>query len=194
MRLGSNKYTPVDFRLIAATNKNLRELVSKNKFRLDLYYRISIFKITIPPLRERGDDIINLAQHFINSAATKYQVPAPYLSDTAKFKLLNYTWPGNVRQLENTMLYAVYVSKNGIIWPENLPDDISATAMEITDDSVTKTVVKDRVILPIQEIEKVSIRDALLQTGNNIRETAKLLGISKSTLYRKIREYQILDI
>lgn len=196
MRLGSNKYTIVDFRLVAASNKNLMDLVNKNEFRQDLYYRLATFKVNLPSLRERGLDIINLAQYFISKTSTKLQMPVPILSEAVKSTLLSYNWPGNVRQLENVILCAVHLSKNGVITLENLPDDITSSSFTDcdceNDDKMTTIINKE--FSPIKGLEKMAIAQALEQTGNQIRETAKVLGLSKSTLYRKIREYHLLDI
>ncbi|SDD57697.1 sigma-54-dependent Fis family transcriptional regulator [Sporomusa acidovorans] len=195
-RLGSNQHIPVDFRLIAATNKDLLQLVNKNEFRQDLYYRLSVFKLSLPPLRERESDIIELAQHFISTTAAKLQIPAPSLSDAAKMELLEYAWPGNVRQLQNVILYAVHMSKDGVIWPEDLPDEINASAKSQNREEHGAKVnpLAKRRNLSIQEIEKLAITQSLYQTGNNVCETAKLLGLAKSTLYKKIKKYNLLDI
>jgi transcriptional regulator with PAS, ATPase and Fis domain len=123
-RLGGTRSIPVDFKLIAASNKNLKELVKNAQFREDLYYRLAVFKIRIPPLRERGLDILKLAAFFIEAAAKQMQVNVPVLSNPVKSKLLKYTWPGNVRQLENAMSYAVNMAKDDIILIQDLPDDV----------------------------------------------------------------------
>ncbi|ATW23649.1 sigma-54-dependent Fis family transcriptional regulator [Candidatus Formimonas warabiya] len=197
MRLGSNQYIPVDFRLITATNQNLLDLVNKSLFRQDLYYRLSVFRINIPPLRERNEDIIQLAQHFIHSAAQRLKIKEPVLSDPVKLLILQYLWPGNVRQLENAMLYAVHLCKGGVIWPEDLPDDIHLHSADIFQKKSYETkpiMPNSKMNLQIKEIEIISIKQALQNTGNNIRETAEILGLSKSTLYRKIREYKLMDV
>lgn len=196
MRIGGRRYIPVNFRLIAATNKNLLELIDKNLFRRDLYYRLATLQINIPPLRERGSDIIKLAKTFIATISKRQRIAAPALSNAAIFYLLRYSWPGNVRQLENAMLYAVNMSREGIIKPEDLPQEISG--MPVSDDEVdtmlrfkpTKSVQNN---LTIKEMEIIMIVQALLQTGNNISEAANMLGMSRSTLYRKIKEYALLD-
>lgn len=188
MRIGGRRYIPVNFRLIAATNKNLLELIDKNLFRRDLYYRLATLQINIPPLRERGSDIIKLAKTFIATISKRQRIAAPALSNAAIFYLLRYSWPGNVRQLENAMLYAVNMSREGIIKPEDLPQEISG--MPVSDDEVdtmlrfkpTKSVQNN---LTIKEMEIIMIVQALLQTGNNISEAANMLGMSRSTLYRK---------
>jgi transcriptional regulator of acetoin/glycerol metabolism len=189
MRVGGSRYQPVDFRLIAATNKNLADLVNNDQFREDLYYRLEVFKIGIPPLRERGADIVQLAKYFIDSVAEKQQIPAPALSNQTILRLLQYGWPGNVRQLENAMLFAVNMASSGIIEPEDLPAAISGLEN-------IKFIPENKPpenLLTIKELEKVTIMQTLIQTGNNVSETANLLGMSRSTLYRKIKDYGLLD-
>lgn len=194
MRLGSSQYIPVNFRLITATNKDLKHQVQLNEFRQDLYYRLAVFKIELPPLRDRGLDIITLAEYYILRAAQKLHRPALVLSDQAKSILLEYNWPGNVRELENAILYAVHLCRKGVITPAELPE-------EITQNLSAHQIGKDRTVFdakqkfsPIKELEKSVISQALNQTNNQIKEAAKIIGISKSTLYRKIREYNLLDI
>jgi PAS domain S-box len=191
IRLGGNRNIPVDFRLITATNKDLKELVENLQFREDLYYRIAAFKISIPPLRERGTDILKLAKHFIEVSAKQLNVQVPVLNYATIEQLLNYTWPGNVRQLENAMYYAVNMAEDGTILPHDLPEDI-------TDGAKGKPGEKNdirfkRSKLSLKESEKKLICEALVQTNKNVGFAADLLGLSKSTLYRKIKEYELLD-
>lgn len=191
MRVGGSQYLPVDFRLVTATNKDLWNLVQENQFREDLYYRVAAFKLTLPPLRERGTDIIELALHFIELIAQKQQISAPVLSRAAKYALLQYQWPGNVRQLQNTMLYAVNMCNNGIIQPEDFPDEVKNAAINTEDKMLIDEVDFDsnKNNSSIKELEKKAIDQALQQTNNNVREAAIILGLSKSTLYRKIKNY-----
>jgi transcriptional regulator of acetoin/glycerol metabolism len=187
MRIGSSNYAPVDFRLISATNRDLSELVDAGQFRRDLFYRLQALQINIPPLRNRGEDIVLLARHFIQIVAKKQNLAAPELSDAAIIALLNYDWPGNVRQLQNTMLYAVNVCNGPVIKPEHLPDDIKANLSRLGLNCFHKNTKN----LSMKEIEKVFIAEALLESHNNISEAADILKMSRSTLYRKIKEYNI---
>lgn len=197
MRVGGSRYIPVDFRLLVATNKDLLDLVKNNQFREDLYYRLAVFKTYLPPLRERGADIINLAKHFINAVAQRQQIPAPSLSSAAKYRLLQYSWPGNVRQLENAILYAVNMSSNGIIRPEDLPDEIKSAAISCSDQDcfaapeliIDNTIREEKI--PIKEMEKIAVTQALEQAKYRICEAASILGVSRSTMYRKIKEYNL---
>ena len=195
MRLGGCHYIPVNFRLITATNKKLLDLVEKNLFREDLYYRISVFKLNIPPLRERGSDVVQLIDHLITAYANAECIDKPTLSNTAKYILLQYNWPGNIRQLKNVISYAMCMHTDGIIYPEHLPDEILTTASTpISEKDVveieslaTSDVLTNNV--SVKEMEKEVIKKALHSSDNHVRDAAKIVGLSKSTLYRKIKEY-----
>jgi len=199
MRLGGRRYIPVDFRLVTASNKNLLELVEKDLFREDLYYRISVSKIGIPPLRDRSSDLLQLIENFIQVSANAEHLDAPVLSNAAKYILLQYRWPGNVRQLQNVISYAVCMSSDGVIQPEDLPEEVLASYSmdrfnfetdELATASENKITKSD---LSMKEMEKIAIQKALDSTNNHIRGAAKILGVSKSTLYRKIKAYGLQD-
>mgnify|MGYP000855214922 FL=1 len=202
MHVGGSRYIPVDFRLVSASNKDLLDLVEKNEFRSDLYYRISVFKLNIPSLRERTSDIIELAEHFIKISARAQGLLPPTLSNAAKYILLQYNWPGNVRQLQNVMLYATCMSSDGIIRSEHLPDEITKfkndpgseqNLLQIELLSDHTAAEKAESSPSMKEVEKMVIKKALDDTNNHIRDAAKLLGLSRSTLYRKIKEYAIFE-
>jgi transcriptional regulator with PAS, ATPase and Fis domain len=194
MRIGGNRYVPVNFRLITATNKNLYEQVENNQFRQDLYYRLKVLQIDIPPLRERSSDILELANYFIRVIAQNQLIVPPVLSDLATIYLLNYHWPGNVRQLENSMLYAVNVCEDNIIRPEDLPEEIvSGIDLDLPVNTGTQLhMAQPLTNLSMKDMERIMITQALEQTKYNVSEAAVLLGMSRSTLYRKIKEYQLL--
>jgi transcriptional regulator with PAS, ATPase and Fis domain len=194
MRIGGNRYVPVNFRLITATNKNLYEQVENNQFRQDLYYRLKVLQIDIPPLRERSSDILELANYFIRVIAQNQLIVPPVLSDLATIYLLNYHWPGNVRQLENSMLYAVNVCEDNIIRPEDLPQEItSGIDLNLPVNTGTQLhMAQPLTNLSMKDMERIMITQALEQTKYNVSEAAVLLGMSRSTLYRKIKEYQLL--
>lgn len=188
MRIGSNRYLPIDFRLLTATNTNLLELVEKGEFRQDLYYRLKVLEVNIPPLRSRGQDIVLLAQYFVNKIAEQQLIHPPTLSDLAIIHLLQHDWPGNVRQLQNAMLHAVTICKDNFIKPEDLPTEIVSKLKEIEPKNEVNMLGEK---LTMQDIEKIMIINALKQTDNNIAEAARLLKIGRSTLYRKIKLYEI---
>lgn len=195
VRVGGNRSIPVDFKLVAATNRDVVELVNHNQFREDLYYRLAVFKIFIPPLRARGLDLIALIRHFISFVVSRQGIPEPTLSNAAKYCLLQYNWPGNVRQLENTITFAVNMAGNGIIKPEDLPEEMQAFtgAVDAGSAIAADPIVKKKNEGPalVDEKEKTAILQALHQSGYNISGAAKLLGMSRSTLYRKIKKYNI---
>ncbi|NPV91351.1 MAG: sigma 54-interacting transcriptional regulator [Firmicutes bacterium] len=199
MRIGGSRYVPVDFRLITATNHDIQDLMEKKQFREDLYYRLETFQIYIPPLRERGQDIIELAQYFIHAIAEKQGIPAPALSEAVIYRLLQFDWPGNIRQLKNAVLYAVNSTSDGVIKPEDLPPAIRGTSTGSARGRVKESpaVVYDQEAAnehrSIKEMEKMMVIQALVQTRNNFAEAARLLGISKSSLYRKIKDYHLSD-
>ncbi|MGG0717038.1 sigma 54-interacting transcriptional regulator [Robertmurraya massiliosenegalensis] len=176
VRIGGTRPIQTDFQLIAATNKNLLDLVKKGQFREDLYYRFAIFKIVIPPLRERGQDILLLSEHFLSALAQKRGIPSATLNRAAKTILLKYSWPGNVRQLENCLTYAASITDDGIIRPENLPEEILLTSASSEE-------------IHVHDAEMERIRQALQNSGHNVSDAARALGISRATLYRKIRQY-----
>ncbi|HWQ75441.1 MAG TPA: sigma 54-interacting transcriptional regulator [Syntrophomonas sp.] len=188
MRIGSSQYLPVDFRLITATNRDLDELVEKDLFRKDLLYRLKVLQVNIPPLRRRGEDIARLARHFVKRIALKQRIKAPEISDELLLALLNYDWPGNVRQLENAILYAVNVSNGSKLEAAYLPEDIKASLNSL---SLNKKKAATSNNLTMKEIEKIFIGDTLLQCNYNISEAAAMLKMSRATLYRKIKEYQL---
>lgn len=189
MRIGASQSLPVDFRLITATNRNLSELVDSEQFRKDLFYRLQVLQVSIPPLRERGEDIVSLAKHFVRSIANQQHIPVPVLSDLTIIALLNYNWPGNVRQLENSMLYAVNVCNGDVIKPEHLPAEMQTVVSSLSQNSLKELSHTEN--LSIKEIEKIFIVEALQQSGDNISEAALLLKMSRSTLYRKIKDYKL---
>ncbi|WP_425805694.1 sigma-54-dependent Fis family transcriptional regulator [Desulfitobacterium sp. Sab5] len=192
--VGGSRYISVNFRLITATNRNLQELVKKKQFREDLYYRISVFSIVIPPLRERGSEIIQLAEHFVNIFSQENGLQKLTLSSATKYVLLDYNWPGNVRQLQNAMLYAVCMCSDGTIRPDCLPEEICKSTRSYEEQMQTELIANntsENNSPSMKDIEKMVIKKAL-DENSNIRSAAKMLGLSKSTLYRKIKEYNLI--
>ena len=174
MPVGSTTEVQVDVRVIAATNRDLASLAREKKFREDLYYRLNVFELIVPPLRERGDDVRLLVDHFLDHFRRAHGRPGLQLSDAARSKLLLYSWPGNVRQLRNTIDSAVVMA----VGPQIEPGDLML--QEVQDDPFET--------LEIEVWERKLIDEALRRTRGNIPEAAKLLGIGRATLYRKIEE------
>jgi Nif-specific regulatory protein len=176
--VGATEEVNVDVRVIAATNQNLQKYVREKRFREDLYYRLSVFELHLPALRDRGDDIGVLVDFFLEHFRRQHGRPGLKLSDSARAKLLEYHWPGNVRQLRNVLDSAVVLADDDAIRPHDLALRDSGGSGELE-------------TLRIDEWEKRLITEALNRTSDNVPEAAKLLGIGRATLYRKIEQYHI---
>ena len=192
--LGSTTPVKVDIRLVAATNKNLKELVDQNKFRADLYYRLNVIHIHIPPLRERREDILPIAYSILERVALKRNEPIKKLSDEAKELILNAPWEGNVRELENVLERAAILCDDEVITPEHLPEyiveEVSAQGQKPFE-AIFENVDD---IKSLEEMEKAYIFYTLARTNWNKALAAEKLGIDLSTLYRKIDRYGIRDL
>ncbi|MDO9535170.1 MAG: sigma 54-interacting transcriptional regulator [Bacillota bacterium] len=180
-RIGGRKLIPIDVRIIAATNKNLEEEIKLGHFRSDLYYRLNVLKINIPPLRERPDDIVFLAEHFLKKLNQRLNKNVSQISKDALDVLTNYHWPGNARELQNVLERTINIVIGNIITASNLPASIRKTVEE-----------KDEpTLVPLENYEKELIASLLSKNNGNKTKVAKFLGISRTTLYRKISEYCI---
>ncbi len=179
-RLGSVKEIPLDIRIIAATNRDLKKMVSEGTFREDLYYRLNVVTIDIPPLKDRPGDILLLAQRFIEKFRHKTGRDIQSIDSDAANILVSYNWPGNVRELENMIERAMVLSRSNCI----TKDDLSGLTNEFT-------VEHNSEILPLEEVEKRHIKHCLTQLDWNLGKTAEKLGIHRNTLRAKIREYNL---
>lgn len=179
-RVGDNSIKDVDVRIISATNKDLEKAVEMGEFRQDLYYRLNVIKLEIPPLRNRGEDILPLARHFLSDFNEKLGRDLTGFNYKTADLLLNYDWPGNIRQLANTIERAVVLSPGPQVMPEDLPEEFHK--------NITKPSVNNG-IKPLNTIEKDYIISVLETLNNNKALTAKRLGMSLATLYRKLKEY-----
>jgi DNA-binding NtrC family response regulator len=175
-RVGGNAEIPVNFRLIAATNKNLESMIGEGQFREDLYYRINVFSLTIPPLRERREDIPLLVDHFLKKFARSMNRSVAGISGAASQILMEHDWPGNVRELQNALERAVLVCKTEKIEPVDLPLHLNHT----NGAAVGKSLA---------EIERQHIARTLQESGWNVYQAARLLEIDRVTLYNKIKKY-----
>ena len=199
MRLGGNHYIDVDFKVIAATNQSLLDMVRDKQFREDLYYRLSVLKIEIPPLRFRGNDISLLSQYFIEDYCQRTGKGIPQMSYAVKKKIAEYDWPGNVRQLENAMIYAVNVAHGGHIELEHLPAEVTNISQinskdeQNADEDSRRLLANVGTLMSIQEAEKLAIKNAIMRCGD-IPLAAEILGLGKSTLYRKVKDYDLKDL
>ena len=185
-RLGSNEVVKVDVRIIAASNRNLAECVEEGKFRQDLYYRLRVIEIAIPPLSERLDDIPLLVERFLKKLGGERE-HALSISPQALSVLMNYAWPGNVRELENAIESAVALNRTGVIVPEDLPDKVRTETREIKrlEDFYAE-------LPPLEEVERRYLAHVLKVTGGNKVKTSEILGIDRRTLYRKAEKYKLL--
>ena len=181
IRLGENTPRKVNARVIAATNRNLAEDIKNGKFREDLYYRLRIIEIEVPPLRDRIDDILPLARFFIKKIAKKLNLPKLRLDLTCADYLQEYSWPGNVRELENILERAAVFAVNQTILPEHLPQSV------IHRISPEKTPY-DPLSITLDQLEKIHIKEVLDLCGGNKTKAAKILSISLATLWRKLKE------
>jgi transcriptional regulator with PAS, ATPase and Fis domain len=197
---------------MAATHRNLNEMIKKNDYRRDLYYRLAVIPLTVPPLRERKEDILPLADHFLKKYSNKYKRELKTLDHTIQQMLLDHSWPGNIRELENCIEHALAMTKGPTITPSSLPVQIVAprngmtksnylseteTGIAGTANQNNQIFVSNRANLmrfdlkPWELEEKKSIEEALLRHKGNRTLTAKDLGICRATLWRKINLYQI---
>jgi len=184
-RVGGDTPIPIDVRLIAATNKNLEVAVKAGAFRQDLFYRVAVFPVLIPPLRERREDIPPLAKHFLRKHSERVDKTINGIS-TASFRLLlQYDWPGNVRELENAIERAVLLETTDVLQVNNLPPQLSPIAASRRDTKAPAAV------LPLAEVERQALVHALEISANNVSEAARSLGLNRATLYRKLKKHNL---
>ena len=188
-RIGSNKVSHVDVRILAATNANLREKVGEGTFRQDLFYRLNTIELHLPPLRERGEDIVLLAEYFLKIYSGKYSVGDVVLSASAKQKLLKHTWPGNVRELQHCIERAIVLGDKTELAAEDirLEDSVVASGTSASNSatgSASGSVNIDS--LNLQTLEREAIKRAISLSNGNLTQAAELLGITRFALYRKI--------
>ena len=192
--VGSNTPRRVDVRFISATNKNLEQAARDKQFREDLYFRIKGAHIHLPPLRDRREDIPRIVRHAAARFATELKRPAPDITDAAMLRLTAFSWPGNVRQLLNTVQTATVMAAGDVpsgafaIDVRHIPPDIHALDDD-DDDAAFEVAAGSLAGTPLEQLEKRAIRETLRLTAGNREQTAKLLGIGERTLYRKLKEY-----
>lgn len=177
-RIGSNKVIPVDIRLISATNKDIPEMIKQGLFREDLFYRINTIHLEIPPLRERGDDILIFIDTFLHRFASKYQHPEMRIHEQTIEKLRSYHWPGNIRELQHAIEKAVILCEGNVIRPKDI-------LVKQTWKPQTTGIVPN-----LEEVERQAIETAILQNNGNLTAAAEQLGISRQTLYNKLKRFK----
>ena len=184
-RIGGHTAIPVEIRVIAATNRDIARLVEEGHFRLDLYYRLNVINLTIPPLRERGEDVLLLARYFLQRFAEQLGLREITMDPEVEELFLQYQWPGNVRELQNVIEQAVHLLEDDILLPEHLPEEF-----------LTASSGEGEVSLParassLAKLEQAAVLEALRSARGNISQAARWLGVGRTTLYRKIRLYRI---
>jgi DNA-binding NtrC family response regulator len=179
-RVGDNQTKTANCRIICASNAEFDELIEQGKFRTDLYFRINTIELIIPPLKDRKDDILPLANYFANLHCKKYQLPIPSLSESAKQALLDYHWPGNVRELSHFMARAVLMCEDDVL-----------QANDFGFKSKSRQEGQEISLMTLEDAERKLLNMAMMQSGNNVEEAALLLGISKSAIYRRLEKFKI---
>jgi DNA-binding NtrC family response regulator len=208
-RVGGNKKMSVDLRVISATNRKLEKEVENGKFREDLYYRLVVYPITMPPLRERREDIPILVNHFLKKYKNEMPKIITTVSSSVMEALMNYDWQGNVRQLENVIYRGMVSTRAETIEVENLPLEIQNYRLHSLEGSITANRINQSLPqenapfsnssfappltapVTIQEMEKQALVEALKNSNGNVEHASKTLGVSRATLYRKIKKYRI---
>jgi two-component system response regulator HydG len=183
--LGSSNEVPIDVRVIAATNRDLESAIEERRFREDLYFRLNVIHIDLPPLRARGGDVLLLAQHLLVKTAEREKKNILGVSPAAAERLVSYAWPGNVRELQNCIEHAVALARYEQITPEDLPEKIrsyKSSHILIAADNPSELV-------PMEEVERRYILRVLEAVAGNKTAAARILGIERKTLYRKLERY-----
>ena len=191
-RVGTNEPLKVNVRMVAATNADLKEMVAKGSFRKDLYYRLNVVNVVLPPLRERKMDIPLLMDHFLKEMIARHGKQVTGFSKAAQGALIAYDWPGNIRQLRNTVERMLVVDLDGLLDVDDLPDDIPPLhpdKVDTTRPPLDASGHDGLVGRPLEDVEKFYIQRALEMTGGKREEAAEMLGIGERTLYRKIKEW-----
>jgi PAS domain S-box-containing protein len=183
--VGSEHQKKADVRIICASNRDLKALVNTGAFRDDLYYRLAVMPVHLPPLRERRNDIALLARHFLEQNARKMARGAMDIADEAQFLLMNYSWPGNVRQLQNAIQFALIKCRNAVIKPECLPPEITSATFLPSFERKTPGKAGRKPKLTSDAVER-----ALIKTGGNKAKAARMLGVGRATLYNFLNEHE----
>jgi two-component system response regulator HydG len=183
-RVGENKSRPINVRIVSATNKNLKTEVAEKRFREDIYYRLNVVELLVPPLRRRREDILPLARFLLAESAVQMKRPVDGLTAEAADQLIGYTWPGNVRELANVMERAVAVTKTNRVDVDDFPAEVRLVLPLVSDKGVPRF---------LKDVEKDCILGALEKTEGNRIKAAALMGMGVATLYRKLKAYKLLD-
>ncbi len=186
--VGADVEMAIDVRLVTATNIDIDEAVARGAFREDLFYRLNVIRINVPPLRERASDVLFLAEHFIRASAAEQGKDVHGVSRAAARRLLSYAWPGNVRELQNCIERAVALTRDDEIQLGDLPDKVRAAVTMVAE------VARPDELVPLDEIERRYIVHVLRAVGDNKKMAARVLGLDRKTLYRKLERYRLLEV
>ena len=197
--LGATKPVPVDVRVVCATHRDLKSMVARGEFREDLYFRLDVVRLELPPLRDRRDDILRLAMHFLNLLSALYNEPARAISRDAIDVLEAYHWPGNVRELANAIEHAVVFSPEPTLGAADFPERIRSVATRqsiATIGEITESahVAESLQVVTLEAAERTLIARALRATAGNQSHAARLLSIDRRRLYRKIKRYELVHL
>jgi DNA-binding NtrC family response regulator len=191
-RVGGKEWISVNVRVVAATNCNLAEAVKQGEFRQDLYYRLNVVAIQLPPLRERADDIPLLAEHFLDCYSVEHGKTMSTISDKAMALLRSYTWPGNIRELENAIEQAVALSNQAVLVPEDLPHEVrDQGASRFSPQGLEDGHFQFRDTPSLEEVKKRYVLNVLKQSHGNVSATARILNVDRRSLYRMLARYKI---
>jgi transcriptional regulator with PAS, ATPase and Fis domain len=182
--IGATEETPVDVRVVAATNSDLEELMERGRFRSDLYYRLATFTLAVPPLRERPEDIALLVKHFLSRASAEAGKAVPELDPDAMTRLMRYRWPGNIRELQNAIQRAIILCRDNTLTTKDLPPKVAG--YDMSPRRAIEEAVDRRLSLDL--LEREYVRAVLESVNGNKREAAAILQIDRKTLYRKLEE------
>jgi DNA-binding NtrC family response regulator len=188
-QVGGDREVDVDVRIVAATNHDLEQAVHDKRFRNDLFYRINVVQIKMPPLRERGNDILLLAQHFLKTAAERWGKPVSKISGPVAQKLLDYNWPGNVRELKNIVDRAVALTEHDTLSLDDLPRTLARGTQAAHPSPPNTTPVQNTILRPLDQVERQHILLVLDAVDGNKAEAARILQLDRKTLYRKLQKY-----
>lgn len=187
-RLGTTKEYPVSAHIVAATNRNLDDMVAEGLFRSDLYFRLNVLELELPPLRERKQDILLLAHYFIEKIARRYGLKPPELLDSALQSLLHYSWPGNIRELQHVLERAVMLCRNDQIQADDLVLKIDSSAKA---DTIASPILNELEKMTLDEVEKYLIGRALQRTANNVSQAARALGLTRMAMRYRMDKYKL---
>jgi two-component system response regulator HydG len=191
IRIGANDPVRVDVRIIAATNKDLQKEVESGRFRQDLYFRLKVGTVRLPPLREHKEDLPQLVAHFFREFSKRYNKPAPKVSPAVWKALESHDWPGNVRELRNLLDSMAVLDLDGELTPEDFPEDAGVKAVGACGTGGPDPYGPDHLVgRPLEEVERYYMERALELAGGNREEAAKMLAVSERTMYRKLQEWK----